>query len=149
MRYFPQLDGLRAIAISAVLAQHLFESHFRGAWVGVDIFFVLSGFLITSILIAEHDSTGKVSLKNFCGRRALRLLPALVVGIILTGILTAAGLTSFKSLTEFSQAAIPTLFYFSNFTTADMGVCSHLVFVRRRTILSDLADSPHRIRPTP
>jgi peptidoglycan/LPS O-acetylase OafA/YrhL len=125
VRYSPQLDGLRAIAIFAVLARHLFESHFRGGWVGVDIFFVLSGFLITSILINEQATTGTISLKNFYGRRALRLLPALLVCIALTGALTFAGLTSFKNSAEFAQAAIPALFYFSNFTTADMGVLVH------------------------
>jgi peptidoglycan/LPS O-acetylase OafA/YrhL len=125
VRYSPQLDGLRAIAICAVLAQHLFESHFRGAWVGVDIFFVLSGFLITSILIAERESTGTFSFKNFYGRRALRLLPALLVLVIATGALTMAGLTTFKTPNAFAEAAAPALFYFSNFTTTDMGVLLH------------------------
>jgi peptidoglycan/LPS O-acetylase OafA/YrhL len=126
VRYSPQLDGLRGIAISAVLAQHLFETHFRGAWVGVDIFFVLSGFLITSILINEQQSTGRISFKNFYGRRALRLVPALLVGIALTGLLTAFGLTPFKSADAFGHAAIPALFYFANFTNHEtMGTLVH------------------------
>ena len=125
MRYSPQLDGLRGTAILCVLTGHLFESHFRGAWVGVDIFFVLSGFLITNILIAEHESTGSISLKNFYGRRALRLLPALLVGIAMTGVLSLFGATPFHSMTAFKDAAIPALFYFSNFSSADMGTFIH------------------------
>ncbi len=125
MRYSPQLDGLRGTAILCVLTGHLFESHFRGAWVGVDIFFVLSGFLITNILVAEHESTGTISLKNFYGRRALRLLPALIIGIILTGLLSLVGATPFHTVNAFASAAIPSLFYYSNFSNADMGTFIH------------------------
>jgi peptidoglycan/LPS O-acetylase OafA/YrhL len=126
VRYSPQLDGLRAIAICAVLAQHLFETHFHGAWVGVDIFFVLSGFLITSILISEHERTGAISFKNFYGRRALRLLPALLIGITLTGLLTLVGMTPFKSAEAFGHAAVAALFYFANFVNHEtMGTLVH------------------------
>lgn len=126
MRYSPQLDGLRGTAILCVLTGHLFESHFRGGWVGVDIFFVLSGFLITNILIAEQESTGTISLKNFYGRRALRLLPALLIGIAMTGVLTMFGATPFHSLKAFADAAVPSLFYFSNFSNAEMGTFIHM-----------------------
>lgn len=125
MRYSPQLDGLRGTAILSVLTGHLFESRFRGAWVGVDIFFVLSGFLITSILIAEQESTGAISLKNFYGRRALRLLPALITAVVLTGMLTLLGATPFHTLTGFTKAAIPALFYFSNFSNTEPGTFVH------------------------
>lgn len=125
MRYSPQLDGLRGTAILCVLTGHLFESHFRGAWVGVDIFFVLSGFLITNILIAEQESTGTISLKNFYGRRALRLIPALLIGIAMTGVLSLFGATPFHSLAAFTDAAVPSLFYFSNFSNAQMGTFIH------------------------
>ena len=81
--YRPALDGLRGVAILAVLAvhtSHIFGwSLLKGANAGVDIFFVLSGFLITTLLIEEWEQTGDVSLKSFYWRRALRLIPALLV----------------------------------------------------------------------
>jgi peptidoglycan/LPS O-acetylase OafA/YrhL len=81
--YRPALDGVRGIAILAVLAvhtNHLFGwSLLRGGSIGVDIFFVLSGFLITSILLEEWTTTGNISLRHFYARRFLRLVPALVL----------------------------------------------------------------------
>jgi peptidoglycan/LPS O-acetylase OafA/YrhL len=81
--YIPGLDGLRAFAVIAVVAYHLFPTALPGGFIGVDIFFVISGFLITSLLIREHSKNGKVDLKRFWTRRARRLLPALfvVVGV--------------------------------------------------------------------
>jgi len=73
------LDGLRALAIALVLAYHLFPGLAPGGFIGVDIFFVVSGFLITALLIAEHRTNGRVRLRRFWARRARRLLPALVV----------------------------------------------------------------------
>src|SRR4029077_12796576 len=73
--YRPALDGLRGVAILAVMAMHARPSGWAGD-VGVDIFFVLSGFLITSLLIEEWDRFGSISLRRFYARRALRLLPA-------------------------------------------------------------------------
>jgi|KBSMisStandDraft_5_1062788.scaffolds.fasta_scaffold157021_2 peptidoglycan/LPS O-acetylase OafA/YrhL len=78
LRYQPALDGVRAIAILAVLASHMFITLDSGGE-GVDVFFVLSGFLITTLLLQEHDSTGHISLRAFWWRRAARLLPALFV----------------------------------------------------------------------
>ncbi|HZI48040.1 MAG TPA: acyltransferase [Pyrinomonadaceae bacterium] len=81
--YRPALDGLRGIAILAVLAfhtHHIFDwSILNGGNIGVDIFFVLSGFLITALLIEEWQGNGEVSLKGFYCRRILRLVPALVI----------------------------------------------------------------------
>ena len=65
-RYVPQFDGVRAVAISAVVAYHL--GYLRGGWVGVDVFFVLSGYLITSLLLSVDRSRGH--LAGFWGRRA-------------------------------------------------------------------------------
>src|SRR3546814_73481 len=77
---FAGLDGLRAIAVALVIAYHLFPDWvFAGGFVGVDVFFVISGFLITTLLLAERDRTGSVSLSGFWKRRARRLLPALAV----------------------------------------------------------------------
>lgn len=80
--YIPGLDGLRALAVVSVIIYHLHPSGFPGGFLGVDIFFVLSGFLITTLLLRELSKTGKVSLSHFWLRRARRLLPALLVLII-------------------------------------------------------------------
>src|SRR5919198_6163322 len=76
----PALDGIRGVAIAAVVAQHAFGIPTAG-YLGVDLFFVLSGFLITTLLLEEHAESGAISLRAFYRRRALRLLPALFVAI--------------------------------------------------------------------
>ena len=73
--YRPELDGVRGIAVILVILSHVGIA--RGGFIGVDIFFVLSGFLITVLLLQEYDRDGHVNLKKFYIRRALRLLPAL------------------------------------------------------------------------
>jgi peptidoglycan/LPS O-acetylase OafA/YrhL len=75
--HIPALDGLRGFAVLAVLFFHSGLPGTRGGFIGVDIFFVLSGFLITSLLIKEYGSNHRISFRNFYIRRALRLLPAL------------------------------------------------------------------------
>jgi peptidoglycan/LPS O-acetylase OafA/YrhL len=75
--YRPSLDGLRAIAVLVVMAFHAYLPGFSGGALGVDIFFILSGFLITSILLEEWRRDSDISLRNFYFRRAFRLLPAL------------------------------------------------------------------------
>ena len=79
--HVPALDGIRAIAVVLVLAFHANLPGFRGGRAGVDVFFVLSGFLITSLLLVEHDRRDKIDLRSFWMRRALRLYPALIVAI--------------------------------------------------------------------
>jgi peptidoglycan/LPS O-acetylase OafA/YrhL len=69
------IEGLRAIAVLAVLLFHAGVPGLDGGYVGVDVFFVVSGFLITSLLVAEKTNTGKVSLGAFYARRARRILP--------------------------------------------------------------------------
>lgn len=77
---FAGLDGLRAIAVALVVLYHLFlPALLPGGYVGVDVFFVISGFLITSLLLREHDATGRIALGPFWKRRARRLLPALAL----------------------------------------------------------------------
>ena len=78
-RYLPALDGVRALAIAIVLAAHGGVAWFRSGGVGVDLFFVLSGFLITSILAAEVAATGRIGFRNFYARRLLRLAPCLLL----------------------------------------------------------------------
>lgn len=79
----PGLDGLRGLAVAAVLAFHLRAGWARGGYLGVSVFFTLSGFLITALLLGELRSTGGVSLRSFWARRARRLLPAGLIGLAL------------------------------------------------------------------
>ena len=81
-RGIPALDGIRAIAVMLVLADHGGVPGLSGGFLGVDVFFVLSGFLITSLLIDEIGRTGRISLKDFWIRRARRLLPALILMVL-------------------------------------------------------------------
>jgi peptidoglycan/LPS O-acetylase OafA/YrhL len=83
------LDGLRALAIASVLGAHA-SAHLRGGFLGVDLFFVLSGFLITGLLLAEHEKTGEIRLKRFFARRCLRLLPLYVVVVAVVLAVTMA-----------------------------------------------------------
>jgi peptidoglycan/LPS O-acetylase OafA/YrhL len=77
-RYVPALDGLRGVAMLVVLIYHAVPESFPGGFLGVELFFVLSGFLITSLLLKEHDRTG-IQLGRFYMRRVLRLAPAMIV----------------------------------------------------------------------
>ena len=77
--YLPGLDGLRAIAVSAVLVYHANHTWLTGGFLGVEVFFVISGYLITLLLLSEKERTGTVRLGQFWLRRARRLLPALFV----------------------------------------------------------------------
>ncbi|MFJ8896195.1 acyltransferase family protein [Leifsonia sp. NPDC102414] len=81
-RRYAGLDGLRALAVAAVLVYHLFPGILPGGFIGVDIFFVVSGFLITSLLMRERSSTGWIDLRSFWVRRARRLVPAIVVLVV-------------------------------------------------------------------
>jgi len=78
--YRPELDGLRALAVAAVMLFHANVSWAKGGFLGVDVFFVLSGFLITRLLLEERETSGHLALGRFYLRRILRLFPALVVG---------------------------------------------------------------------
>jgi peptidoglycan/LPS O-acetylase OafA/YrhL len=80
--YRPALDGVRALAVTAVVLFHGGVSALPGGFLGVDAFFVLSGYLITSLLLAEYASHGRISLPAFWGRRARRLLPALLLVLV-------------------------------------------------------------------
>ena len=78
--YIPALDGLRALSVAAVVAFHL--GLLPGGFIGVDVFFVISGFLITRLLLAEHEASGTVALGAFWSRRFRRLVPALAVVLV-------------------------------------------------------------------
>ena len=83
----PDVQGLRAVAVLAVVTDHLLRWP-SGGFVGVDVFFVISGYLITSLLLREHDRTGTISFRGFYARRVKRIIPASVlvtVSTLLTG----------------------------------------------------------------
>jgi len=84
-RRLPGLDGLRAIAVIVVIAFHFVPAAAPGGYLGVDVFFVISGFLITTLLLRERSRTGRVSVPRFWLRRARRLLPALAVVVLTCG----------------------------------------------------------------
>ena len=79
------LDGLRAIAVIAVIVFHFVPVAAVGGYVGVDVFFVISGFLITGLLLREHDRTRRIGFRQFWARRARRLLPALAIVVLACG----------------------------------------------------------------
>ena len=98
--HVPALDGLRAVAVALVVLFHLRVPGFEAGFLGVDIFFVLSGFLITSLVLAEIDRTGRISLSAFWARRIRRLVPALVVFLVTVAAVTwlTASLTERDSM---------------------------------------------------
>ena len=87
--YLRPLDGLRGVAVAAVVTYHLVPSALPGGFLGVDAFFVLSGFLITSLLVAELSATGRIDLRQFYLRRLRRLTPALLVVLAALGVYAA------------------------------------------------------------
>ena len=87
LRYLPQLDGVRALAVLAVMARHAEMPFVSGGGIGVDVFFVLSGYLITTLLLREFDLNGNISLPHFYIRRVRRLLPALVAVAVISFVL--------------------------------------------------------------
>lgn len=115
MKYDPALDGLRAIAVSVVVLSHADAAAVPGGWAGVDVFFVLSGFLITNILSRELDATGTVALKRFYLRRALRLTPALAVMLLAALLL---GLVFGPSVKQVLEAVVMSATYLMNWNRA-------------------------------
>ncbi|OBH63136.1 hypothetical protein A5685_01805 [Mycobacterium colombiense] len=108
----PALDGLRAIAVALVLIGHGGIPGVSGGFIGVDVFFVLSGFLITSLLLDELGRTGRIELTGFWIRRARRLLPALVL-MVLT-VAAARQLLPDRSLTGLRDDAIAAFIWMAN-----------------------------------
>ncbi len=111
-RYMPGLDGLRAIAVLAVVAYHLAFSWAPGGLLGVGVFFTLSGYLITDLLLAQVASRGRIHLTSFWLARARRLLPALVVMLVV--VMAWVTVIGPHQAPDFKDAAASGLFYFNN-----------------------------------
>ena len=107
------LDGLRAVAVLGVMGYHAGFPGLILGWIGVQIFFVLSGFLITTLLISEHRKQGRISLPRFWGRRFLRLMPIYWLYI---GSLTAAILWFDRSEAQTYGGWTPSQYVFSLWT---------------------------------
>jgi len=107
----PALDGLRGAAVVAVLLFH--ADHLTGGFLGVDLFFVLSGYLITTLLLDERMGTGGVALGHFWSRRARRLLPALLAMLIGVGLWARSGVTP-SAKGAFQLDALATITYVAN-----------------------------------
>ncbi|WP_397536328.1 acyltransferase family protein [Rummeliibacillus pycnus] len=111
-RYISGLDGLRAISVIAVILYHLHVSGIVGGYLGVTIFFVLSGYLITDLLVNEWEKYGTINLKNFWIRRFRRLIPALIIMLILVGFWITLFQRSF--LVGLRSEILAAIFYVSN-----------------------------------
>src|SRR6478672_2787121 len=110
--YLPGIDALRAIAVLAVFLYHAGVGWMPGGFLGVDVFFVISGYLITSLLLAEHRRGGHIRLGRFWARRARRLLPA--VGVLIAVTMVVAAIVEPDRLTELRGDAISSLAYVAN-----------------------------------
>jgi peptidoglycan/LPS O-acetylase OafA/YrhL/lysophospholipase L1-like esterase len=117
--YFPALDGIRAIAVAAVVAYHLQVPGLGGGLLGVSVFFTLSGYLITSLLLREVAQHGRVDLKGFWVRRARRLLPALCFMLAVVTLTTAIARP--EKLVATLREALCALLYVANWTTIASG----------------------------
>jgi peptidoglycan/LPS O-acetylase OafA/YrhL len=119
--HLPALNGLRAVAVAGVVAYHLQLSWASGGYLGVDLFFVLSGFLITTLLLEEWVGSGRIKLSAFWARRAKRLLPALFLVVAALGLylmlnawLGGPGANGLVDLSTLRGDAIATLLYVNN-----------------------------------
>jgi peptidoglycan/LPS O-acetylase OafA/YrhL len=139
-QYLPALDGLRALAVAGVLAYHLSFGWASGGYLGVDLFFVLSGFLITSLLLEEWVLNARIRLAAFWARRARRLLPALflvllaiALFVVINGNFGAPGSGALIDLSGLRGDALATLFYVANW---------HAIFAHQSYFAQFSAPSP-------
>jgi len=110
--YIPSLDGVRAVAAMLVFISHAGWSHLVPGGFGVTIFFFLSGYLITTLLRKEYESTGSISFKNFYLRRAYRIFPPLYIVLFLIALLAFAGIVEHQMQL---WAVISQIFYWTNY----------------------------------
>jgi peptidoglycan/LPS O-acetylase OafA/YrhL len=118
LRYRPEIDGLRTVAVISVLIYHAKFTAFggdvlRGGFLGVDVFFVISGFLITSLIEKEWDQTGRFSVLSFYERRLRRLLPALFI-VIFASWPVAWAILMPGQMMDFVKSQIASVFFVSN-----------------------------------
>ncbi|WP_255578454.1 acyltransferase family protein [Deinococcus sp. KSM4-11] len=116
-KYQPHVDGLRAVAVTAVILFHAHAPLFQGGYLGVDVFFVISGFLITSN-IAGQVAQGRFSLRDFYLRRARRILPALLL-VLLCSCGAAYAILTPSQLRDFEHTVLANLVFASNFLFAE------------------------------
>jgi len=114
------IEGMRALAVLLVVIGHASIGLFAGGFVGVDVFFVISGFLITSLLTQELTATGTISIRQFYTRRALRLLPASTVVLLATVIAAWAWLSPLR-FADTVKDVVASAFYVINFRLAGIG----------------------------
>jgi peptidoglycan/LPS O-acetylase OafA/YrhL/lysophospholipase L1-like esterase len=129
----PGLDGLRAIAVLGVMAYHEPNLVLAGGFLGVDLFFVLSGFLITGLLLDEHRRSGKVSLRSFWNRRGRRLLPALGAMLLAVVVVTTL-IGDVNQRRDLSGGLLSAVFYVSNWNL----IAQHQSYFDQFTSLSPL-----------
>jgi peptidoglycan/LPS O-acetylase OafA/YrhL len=110
--YLPGIDALRAVAVLAVFFYHAGVSWLPGGFLGVDVFFVISGYLITSLLLREFRGSGHIQLARFWLRRARRLLPA--VGVLIAVAIVAVAIVEPSQIDQARGDALASLFYFAN-----------------------------------
>lgn len=113
LRYFPEIDGLRALAVGAVLAFHAFPGALPGGFVGVDVFFVISGFLITGIML-DAIAKDKFSIADFYIRRIRRIFPALIV-VLLACLIAGWWLLSYQEYRQLGKHIAAAAGFFVNF----------------------------------
>ena len=109
LTYMPSLDGIRALSVLAVIIYHANKMWLPGGFLGVEVFFVISGYLITLLLLAESEKNGSISLKEFWWRRARRLLPALWVVVL--GVVVFAALFQREMLGTLRGDVVAALLY--------------------------------------
>jgi peptidoglycan/LPS O-acetylase OafA/YrhL len=112
MNYRKEIDGLRAIAVWAVIFYHAGLSKFPGGFLGVDVFFVISGFLISSLALTEYEKTGKLHIGSFFKRRIKRILPALLAMVVCC--ICMSPLLSPVAALEFYETVLSIPFFVSN-----------------------------------
>ena len=110
--YIPSLDGMRAIAVALVIAYHLGYSGVAGGYIGVEVFFVLSGWLVCALLMNEQQRTGGIALAGFWVRRARRLLPGMAV--VVAGTVLVASVVDPRGLAELRTQAVGAITYHLN-----------------------------------
>jgi len=120
LRRRSDIEGLRAVAVALVLLYHAHVPGFSGGYVGVDVFFVLSGFLITGLLVNEREETGRISFSQFYSRRVRRILPMSALVVVVTLIASYVWIEPLR-LRELGSDAIGTATFSSNILFANRG----------------------------